>query len=233
MRVTAESLRSFRLFHGTTADAIADLALASRRSTAAAGALVFEAGSPAISVVLVLAGLVRVVRRSREGTASTLGLFGPRDVIGLSAALEGSTYPADAEVVSKAATVARVPAPQLRRLAETDANMLRGINEALLEHTRILRAKIDVMTAADVEQRLARLLVHLLDRFGDDLEDGSAMLPLDLQRRQLAELVGARVETVIRAMRRWAAEGLVTSAKGRLCVANPSALAARAASQQP
>lgn len=82
--------------------------------------------------------------------------------------------------------------------------------------------------AADVEQHLARLLVHLLDRFGDDLEGGSALLPLDLQRRQLAELVGARVETVIRAMRRWAAEGLVTSAKGRLCVANPSALAAMA-----
>jgi CRP-like cAMP-binding protein len=179
-------------------------------------------------LVLVTGGLVRVVFREEGSDPSTLAIFGPRDVVGLPATLEAGVYPADAEVVSKTASIALVPATSLRALADAEAKVLRGVNDALLEHTRILRAKIDVMTAAGVEQRLARLLVHLLTRFGDEREDGSALLPILLQRRQLAELVGVRVETVIRTMRRWEAEGLVTNEKDGAWVRRPDELETKA-----
>lgn len=228
MRVTAESLRAFRLFRGASAASLEPLASRCHAVSLRSGEAVFAAGAPATNLVLVTAGLARVVFRGGGGDPSTLAIFGPRDVVGLPAALEAGAYPADAEVVSKVASIALVPAHLLRSLAEADPKVLRGVNDALLEHTRILRAKIDVMTAADVEQRLARLLAHLLVRFGDEREDGSALLPILLQRRQLAELVGARVETVIRTMRRWGAEGLVTSDKGGMCVLEPAELEKRA-----
>jgi CRP-like cAMP-binding protein len=224
VRVTAESLRGFRLFRGASRASLEALATRSCAASLRSGEAVFRTRAPAVNLVLVTAGLVRVVFREDGGDPSTLAIFGPRDVVGLPAALEAGVYPADAEVVSKTASIALVPAASLRALAEAEAKVLRGVNDALLEHTRILRAKIDVMTAADVEQRLARLFVHLLDRFGDEREDGSALLPILLQRRQLAELVGVRVETVIRTMRRWEAEGLVASEEGGTSVRKPSAL---------
>jgi CRP-like cAMP-binding protein len=228
VRVTAESLRAFRLFRGASTASLEALAQRCTAVSLRSGGAVFAGAAPATNLVLVTSGLVRIVFRGGGSDPSTLAIFGPRDVVGLPPVLEAGAYPADAEVVSKAATIALVPAHSFRGLAESDPRVLRGINDALLEHTRILRAKIDVMTAADVEQRLARLLVHLLARFGDERADGSALLPIVLQRRQLAELVGVRVETVIRTMRRWATEGLVTSDAAGMSILEPKKLAARA-----
>jgi CRP-like cAMP-binding protein len=228
VRVTAESLRAFRLFRGAGKASLEALARRSHVRTLRSGDAVFAAHAPATDLVLVTAGLVKVVFRDGGGDPATLAIFGPRDLVGLPAALEAGVYPADAEVVSKTASIALVPAEPLRALAESETKVLRGVNDALLEHTRILRAKIDVMTAADVDQRLARLFVHLLARFGDEREDGSALLPILLQRRQLAELVGVRVETVIRTMRRWEAEGFVTNEEAGMSVRKPSELEAKA-----
>lgn len=45
------------------------------------------------------------------------------------------------------------------------------VNRSLVAHSAALRQKIRIMTAGPVERRLAALLLHLAERFGD--EDGA------------------------------------------------------------
>jgi CRP-like cAMP-binding protein len=53
--------------------------------------------------------------------------------------------------------------------------------------------------------------MELGERFGDEMEDGSTLIPLRLTRAELAALVGTTVETTIRTLSRWSREGLVTT----------------------
>ena len=67
------------------------------------------------------------------------------------------------------------------------------------------------------------LFDHLAERFGDEREDSSTVIPVVLSRTALAWLVGARVETVIRAMTRWQREGWIeTNREGFIIYARPT-----------
>lgn len=93
-----------------------------------------------------------------------------------------------------------------------------------MTHVRTLRDKIDVMSAGSVPQRLASLLIGLVERFGDEAEDGSTILPIPLGRTDLALLVGTTVETAIRAMRKWQKDGIVDTVEGGFVLRDLAAL---------
>jgi CRP/FNR family transcriptional regulator len=80
------------------------------------------------------------------------------------------------------------------------------------------------MSAGSVERRLAALLQHLLDRFGDELEDGETVIQVALSRAELASLVGATLETTIRMMSRWRREGIVSTTTEGFVVHAPERL---------
>jgi CRP-like cAMP-binding protein len=56
-------------------------------------------------------------------------------------------------------------------------------------------------------------LLHLAERFGDELEGGEVTIPLPLRRSELAHLVGATVETTIRVIRKWERDGLLVTTR--------------------
>ncbi|HMA94260.1 MAG TPA: helix-turn-helix domain-containing protein [Polyangiaceae bacterium] len=81
--------------------------------------------------------------------------------------------------------------------------------QAVQNKLTTLLDKIDILSAGAVEARLATLLLNLYDRFGDDLEDETKIIPLVLSRQELADLVSTTFETAIRVMTRWEREGVV------------------------
>ncbi len=169
----------------------------------ARGERVFQAGTPATQLVLIQTGILKIVRHGADGSDSIVGLFGPREAVGLVAVLERGRYPADALVASEDASVVRVEAEPLLAAIEKHAEVARSMNRALVEHNRALETKIRVVTAGSVPKRLATLLLCLVDRFGDEHEDGAITIPVPISRGELACLIGARVETTIRTIRKW------------------------------
>jgi CRP-like cAMP-binding protein len=89
------------------------------------------------------------------------------------------------------------------------------MNASLIEHMQALQEKIRIMTAGKVDKRLSTLLLHLASRFGDELDDGTTFVPIQLSRAECARLVGATIETTIRTMSKWQKSGVVeTTATG-------------------
>lgn len=189
--------------------------------------LIWRAGDPARSLTVILRGLVEIRRATPGGEEALLALFGPRETIGLTALLERDTYPADAVAVSDRVEVLRVPAAAFFDTLDRRPAFAGAVQRALIDHTHALRTKIDVLSAGPVPRRLAALLLHLADRFGDEDEQGAIHIPVALSRTRLARLVGARVETVIRTASRWQKEGwLVTTDEG-FEIRDPAALQRR------
>lgn len=206
-------LRASKLFHGLGESWLARLAGESRFVRLDEGEYLWRAGDEATHFVIIQRGLVQIVQPTAGGEDALLALFGPRESVGDSAVLERGRYPADAVAASETVEVLRVRAEPVLAALSRDPELSRALNRALLDHTRALRAKITVMSAGSVPQRLATLLLHLADRFGDEDEDGVVGIPVPLSRAALSRLVGARVETVIRIVSRWQKDGVLTTTK--------------------
>ncbi len=179
------------------------------------GAALWRPGALADRFMLVQRGLVQVLRRMPTGDVATLALFGPRECVGVVAVLNRKPWPAEAIAHGDHVEVLAVRAEPVLDAMREDPSLAMAANRVLCDATEMLRSRIDVLSAGAVPQRLAALLLHLGERFGDTDEGGALRIPLALSRASLARLVSARVETVIRTASEWQKRGLlVTDATG-------------------
>lgn len=190
------------------AEAIAEVGGGSHRRTLHRGDVLWRAGETASSFHVVLSGLLKIVRRDGDED-SIVSIFGPKEGVGDAAIVARGRYPADAIAASQVVVVLVVDGDVVHDAMVRHACFGAAMNRALLRHTEALQEKIRIMSAGSVPRRLATLLLGLAERFGDDLADGSTIVPVVLSRTELARLVGTTVETTIRMMSAWQRKGVV------------------------
>jgi CRP-like cAMP-binding protein len=182
------------------------------RVRALRGSTLFAEGAPADSLLVIASGIVKAVRSTPDLNVNVVGLFGPHDCIGAGAVVFGGVHTVTACAASAVVEVLRIPAAAVRETMAREAEVGSAMMHVLFNYTATLTAKLDLLHAGSVPQRLARLFLMLSDQFGDELEDGSLIIPVFLARSELAAFVGARVESVIRAISAWQKLGWVRTA---------------------
>ena len=192
------------------------------------GEALWRAGERACSFIVVGHGLVKVVLPSSGSRDLVMGLYGPGESVGDSTTLDGVQYPAEAFALTDPVVVARVPREPLLAALEQCGSAALVLAREMGRRAALANRRISLF-AASAEERLASTIIELGERFGDEMEDGSTLIPLRLTRAELAALVGTTVETTIRTLSRWSREGLVSTVDGGLTVHDPSALARRSA----
>lgn len=208
-RVRARLVQSSLIGPGTPGATVERLASEARTLRFRKGALIWTAGQTPTSLTIVARGLVKVFRRKPDGEEVALGIFGPRDPIGLTAVLNAMAYPADAVALTARVELLALPVSSFRQAVADDAELVRALMRCTARNTHHLHAKIDILSHTSVSARIAALLLHLAERFGDETDDGAVCIPIELARRTIAELVGTRVETVIRIMSAWTRQGVL------------------------
>lgn len=188
------------------------------------GASLWRAGEPASRFAVIAKGIVAIRRLTAAGDAIVLGLFGPGDAIGLSAALAREPFPADAVALAPVA-VHWIPAAPLAAALPASPALRDAVDHALLMHTHALRDKIDIVSAGTVPRRLAALFLHLARRFGTPSRSGGVTIGVGLTREQIGQLVSARTETVVRVLGRWQRAGWFEGGRARIDLARPDMLA--------
>lgn len=202
-------LLASHLLHGVPREQVEALAQKAVRRRLRVGERVFHHGAPATFLGVIASGLVKLVRPSTDGLPCFIALWGPRQTIGDLAVVDGDRYPGDAIVLSDEAQVITLGRDELLAVAARSPAVASAIGRSVGEHGRALHDKIAVMSAGSVERRLKVLFAQLLDRFGDELEDGALQIPVPLSRAELSSLIGATIETTIRAMSRWQKQGVI------------------------
>lgn len=170
----------------------------------------WRVGDPVRYFTIIKTGIVKIVRNGSSGRRVICNIVGAPDSVGDVAVLKASAYPATA-IAATEIEVLEIPRELVVHALQSDP----ALANSLLDHTQQMLAQllcsIDVLSAGSVETRLATLLLTLYERFGDDFEDGSAILPIPLTRQDLADLVSTTQETTIRVMSAWERRGLVGS----------------------
>lgn len=188
------------------------------------GHRIWGAGQTATAMTIIARGMVKIGRRLPNGESVTMGIFGPRDAVGLLAALDGVAYPADAVALSKRVVIVSVPVGVLQAALAADGSLARSLMGRMAGQARQLHEKIQIVSSGSVQARLAHLLLRLADRYGDELESGETCIPIDLTRKTMAEFIEARVETVIRAMSAWQRAGVLRSTADGIVIRRVAAL---------
>jgi CRP-like cAMP-binding protein len=165
-------------------------------------------GDPGDRLIVVAAGLVKVVVHSEAGDQIVLAALGAPEVLGELALIDKE--PRSASVVAaEDTTVLMIHRGALLELMRRDNALL----EAMLRSVGALLRRLTEQTAdlvfLDLGGRIAKLLLRLSEEHGR-WEGGSMILDLRLNQTDLAQMVGASRPAVNRILQSFASRGVLS-----------------------
>jgi CRP/FNR family transcriptional regulator len=186
------------------------------------GTSLFSQGQPAQEAYFIEDGLVKLTRTSDTGNKFISAIYGPGHLIGEEAASDNlPLYYSMAETLT-AATVYRVPCDTLKRLVSVNAEVCNGFITYLLERSRALEEKGELLCLYDVEYRILYYLAYLAKLVKPLHGESGYQLPLT--QLELADLVGATRETTSTTLNMLERRGLIKLSRRLMTVNSPTTL---------
>ena len=206
-----------------TAEDVTALAAYGARTTWPSNFQIYQKGTPADGLSVVLRGHVVLRNRARSGRGFVPAIVTPGETFGIEGITADPIYVTDACASDETETLF-VSGPQFRAFVrENPGQALEVIGQLMSERSYLLE-KLHAMASQNVEQRL----VFALQRLASDRSflgsDGKLKLELK-HHRLLCEMVGATRESIALALGRLVGSG-VAQRKGVTFVVAPAGLAA-------
>ncbi len=172
------------------------------------GSVIFGQGNRCKGLYLVERGLVAVRKVDEKGQSAIVRLAHQGDTLGYRPLLAKENHRATAEVIQEA-RICFVNAATMHRLLFSNPQL--GMR--FLEHTAQALGEAEErlfqVAALSVRTRIIHLLILLRDHYGTTTSDGTLFLELPMTWRDLADMIGARPESVSRTLRQIQEDGLI------------------------
>jgi len=220
--VTVSDLKGWQLCAFLTPRDLVQLARIASQRVYRPGEVIFSQGEEASAFWVLLKGQVVVFRVGPDGREQILRIVHPGESFAEAAALSQGPFPASARAMAHSAVV-RFPAAEFARLLQDSPQLAINVILALSELLRGFTALVDALALRDVSARVAKYLLDLAARKGDEA------VTLDIPKHVLAARLGTVSETLSRTLRRLRDQGVVQVNGRQIRILNRTALA-RAAS---
>ena len=178
--------------------------------------LIFAPGDPDGHLYFLLSGTVRLYKIYGQYKEATVALLKDGGVFGELSLGEGSRQEAFAEALTDArvAVVRKaVLAEAIRRSPPFAVKLLSCFSERLRHSDAVIESLLD----REVSARLATLLVHLADRFGETNGSGT-VLKVRLTHQDLANMIVSTREAVSKVMSEFQRDGLIEVRNRRIAI---------------
>jgi CRP/FNR family transcriptional regulator, global nitrogen regulator len=185
----------------------------------AAKDMIFAPGDPDDQVYFLLEGTVRLYKIYGEYKEATVALLTDGDVFGELSLEETSRQNAFAEAVT-AARVAVVRKSVLNEVIKRHPEFALKLFSCFSERLRQSDETIESLLDREVSARLATLLSHLSDRFGEPYGSGT-VLKVRLTHQDLANMIFSTREAVSKEMSEFQRNGLIETRNHRIVVNRP------------
>jgi CRP/FNR family transcriptional regulator len=178
--------------------------------------LLFTRGEPRSSVFILRTGLIKLQRQTAAGNEVIITLCGPGELIGFSGLSKATARVASAQVVEAGEAFAIDEADFRALLAERPAIALAVIESLRWRMESVADSLTDVVSE-DVPNRIVRLLQRLAAGKGES-RNGEWALDLRLTHQELANMIGARRQTVTTALNELHREGVLRRDQHRVVI---------------
>ena len=193
-----------------------------RLRTVPEGGHVFVQGAPALRFFLLIEGRLKIVQATPEGEQIIAHWVAPGEFFGLAVAMGRTDYPGTAVAVA-ASTALAWPEAAWADLLALHPVVADAALRTVGGHLQDAFARLREVTAAHVEQRIARALLRLIRQAGRRTEQG-VQIKFPITRQDIAEMTSTTLYTVSRTLRAWEHAGVLTGGRRRIVVVDPHAL---------
>lgn len=207
LKVDPTLIKDLRAFSGLQMAELELMLVAAQSSYFAKGEAFFREGEKATRFFVLLDGYLQVVRNTENGEQVIMRHFAPGEVFGIAAALQRETYPANAIAVADCVAL-HWPNRCWDDFAERVPKFVKNAQGAVGERLNASQDRIMEMATEQVERRVARAVVRLLNQAGKKTDNG-IRIDIPISRQDIAEMSGTTLHTVSRIFSSWASKGLV------------------------
>ena len=171
----------------------------------ARGDRLFDEGDAGDRLYVILDGKIKLTRTAPDGRENLLSVLGPGEMFGELSLFDPRPRTASAVAVTDA-HLAGLGHDYLRHWLTGRPDVAMHLLRALAQRLRRTNDVMADLVFTDVPGRVAKALLDLADRFGEE-RDGGLEVHHDLTQEELAQLVGASRETVNKALADFASRG--------------------------
>jgi CRP-like cAMP-binding protein len=202
----------------------ARLLAASQTRKFARGSRIWSDGDPSGEFSFVTAGRVKLVKATEGGRDAILETVAPCEVLCASAVAACAPHCCSSVAMEDDTEVLSLRRADVLEMVERSPAVARAFIRELTCRGMEMCRRVEELSAGQVEQRIAKLLLRLAERAGVDRPGQGTWVPVPLTRQDLADLCGTTVETAIRVMSRLGREGVVRTTARGFVVARRAAL---------
>ena len=195
------ALRQTNLLRSVTAQDLETVAAASRLRNVRRGQVLFTAGDPSDTVILVISGLVKVVVRSADGAELTLTVVQPGGTIGELSVADGGPRSADAEALDDCRLLF-VPNDLIAELSSRVPSVTQALMTSIAVTLRRLTEAASDLVFLDLPRRVAKVLLS-------QPRGGDGVIELKMSQEELAHQVGGSRQSVNLALRGFERRGWI------------------------
>ena len=206
--------REGSMFASMSRDARAALFGAGTTRALKRGEVLFREGDDGETVIVVLAGVLRVSVTSRTGKDIVLAYIAAGDVTGELSVFDRQPRSATASAV-EAAQLLCLSRRDLKAACAHDPDIAWTFLEHLATRLRRTNALIESGRGSMMGPRLARGLLTLLDEHGEASGEGEEVV-FKMSQSDLGAYVSVSRENVNRQLKEWEADGLIALVRGRI-----------------
>ena len=171
------------------------------------GERLFAEGDGGDKLYIILKGKIKLTRAAHDGRENLLSVHGPGEMFGELSLFDPSPRTASATAITDA-TLAGLAHDDLRTWLASRPEVAMHMLGALAQRLRRINDIKADLVFTDVPGRVAKQLLDLADRFGEQQADG-LHVNHDLTQEELAQLVGASRETVNKALADFVTRGWI------------------------
>lgn len=200
-------LSSAPLFAALDAEASAALRTSMENISIAKGDVLFHEGQLGDRMYIITGGKVKLGHTAPDGRESILAILGPGELLGELSLFDPGPRTATAIALTDL-TALGLGHAALRPWLTGRPEVAESLLQALAQRLRRTNDALADLVFSDVPGRVAKALLELGDKFGQQMPDG-VHVTHDMTQEELAQLVGASRETVNKALADFATRGWI------------------------
>jgi CRP/FNR family transcriptional regulator, cyclic AMP receptor protein len=209
-------LRATSLLRSVPAEDLDALAAASRLRSFRRGQVVFTRSDPGDTVIVVVAGRVKVTVRSADGGELTLAIIHPGGLLGELGVVDGGPRSADAETLEECQLLL-IPRDAIREICARVPSAAQALTNSIAATLRRLTEVTADLVFLDLPRRVAKIL--LSQPRGDD-----GVIRFRMSQEELAHQAGSTRQSVNAALRGFERRGWIETHDRAFTVKQPDAL---------
>src|SRR6267154_2514177 len=190
-----------------------------RRRVLNRGQTLFNQGATHEGIYLIESGRIRVFYTAPSGREITLAYWHPGNFVGGPEVFGGGVHQWSGVATSNSSVV-QLPGKDLRKLVVEIPNLAIGLIEGLTFKGKCYSALAQMLGTRSITERLAHLLLHLIELYGVEDPDG-ILIGAAFTHADLAHMVGATRQWVTISLKRLQEKNVLVVRRPKIIVRRP------------